>query len=100
MSDTIYSVPEPTTDGEYEAALELLLKELRTHEEHMNRNRVEIECLRAEAQVIASHTDLVLGSILKQLDALRKTNLGHVEEDTGSRQHDPHSVAHDPHSVA
>jgi hypothetical protein len=72
MDNVITSPPEPSTEAEYEAALDPMLQELRRHEEWMNRDRQDIERLKAETQVIASHTDSVLANIRKQLDSLQK----------------------------
>jgi hypothetical protein len=74
MSESVFALPEPKTDAEYEAAIDLLLKEMLRHEEQMDRNRAEIERLKAETQVIADHTDTVISGIWKQLDSLRKAN--------------------------
>ncbi len=74
MSDSVFSLPEPKTEAEYEVAIDLLMKEILRHEEQMSRNRVEIDRLKAETQVIGDHTDAVIASIWKQLDSLRKAS--------------------------
>ena len=50
------------------------MKEILRHEEQMSRNRVEIDRLKAETQVIGDHTDAVIAGIWKQLDSLRKAS--------------------------
>ena len=52
------------------AALDSLLQEMRRHQERMERDRTEIERLKAETHVIAAHTESVLSSIKRQLDLL------------------------------
>jgi uncharacterized protein YlxW (UPF0749 family) len=71
MENTFPTGLEPETDAECEAAVDLLLDEMRRHQDQMQRNRLEIERLRAESQAIGRHTDSVLADLQRRLDLLQ-----------------------------
>ncbi len=72
MENVLSSLPEPKTEADYEAALEVLLGEMRSNEEKMSRDRAEIERLKEETRMIATRTDFVLANVQRQLDQLQK----------------------------
>lgn len=56
MIESVSAQPAPLTAAEYEAAFERLMMEVESINEHMQRDRVEIERLKAETKVLAEET--------------------------------------------
>jgi hypothetical protein len=73
MENVLGSLAEPKTEAEYEAPVDLLLQELRSHQQRMDQDRLEIDRLKAETRAVAERTDTVLASISKHLEGLHKT---------------------------
>jgi hypothetical protein len=68
MTDLTTTMPKTAAD--YKTVINQLLDEMLRLEVQMQYDRVEIERLRAESQVITRHTDLLLDRLGKQLEAL------------------------------
>ena len=72
MAELATTQSKPSDDAEYQAAFEALLDEISRLEAEMPDYRVENEKLRARSQAVTQHTDRVLQSVRKQLDALNR----------------------------
>lgn len=64
-------ISEADFEAQYAAMAKLVSDALRDNEAHMASDRAEIERLKTETEAIASHTDIVLASLRKQIEQLR-----------------------------
>ena len=70
MNELIAKLAAPKRPDDYKAAIDLLLNEIVRLEGQMKYDRAEIERLRAESNAITRHTDVVLGRLRQQIEAL------------------------------
>jgi hypothetical protein len=70
MTDLTVTEAKPKTAADYKSAIDHLVVGMLESEATTRQDRVEIERIRAESQVIARHTDAVLERLDKQLEAL------------------------------
>jgi hypothetical protein len=62
--------PEPTTPPEYRAAIDAMIAEMWRIHARLDRNRQEIERLKAETDAIVEDTELIKARLQSRLDDL------------------------------
>ncbi len=72
MEERITSISVPKKTADYKAAIDLMLQEMDRIEARMQRDRTDIERLKAETEIIKAHANAVLDSLEKQLISLQK----------------------------